>query len=133
MTESRPPNFEQVGRQIHRSLTEKVLDKACSDPQWRQQLIDEPEVAMRESGFPEVRQILEAMQATKQAAEGTSDMAAAEVEGHSLGGFAVGDSPSGGGIDYGTMSGDFLPGSFTIGGPDQGHWTSCQVWTLYWS
>jgi hypothetical protein len=44
-------------RDLHRSLTEKVLDRAASDPEWRQLLIDDPELAMREAGFPEAEQL----------------------------------------------------------------------------
>ena len=67
MTEGMPPTLEQ-SRQIHRSLTEKVLDKACSDPQWRQQLLDDPEEAMRAAGFPEAQQ-LQQIQASAQGSE----------------------------------------------------------------
>src|SRR5215208_2379840 len=55
MAENMPPTFEQT-RQLHRSLTEKVLDKAASDPQWKQQLIEDSEAAMRTAGFPELQQ-----------------------------------------------------------------------------
>jgi hypothetical protein len=30
---------------------QKLLDRAASDPNWKQQLIDEPEAALREGGF----------------------------------------------------------------------------------
>ena len=43
--------------EMHRSLTEKVLDRAESDPEWRQLLIEDPELAMREANFPEARQM----------------------------------------------------------------------------
>lgn len=43
--------------ELHRSLTEKVLDRAESDPEWRQLLIDDPELAMREANFPEAQQL----------------------------------------------------------------------------
>jgi hypothetical protein len=82
MTESRPPEFEQA-RQLHRMLTEKVLDKACSDPQWRQQLIEDPEMAMREANFPEAQQFLETR----------SPSAEAEVGGHGGGGLPGGSHP----------------------------------------
>ena len=58
MTEGMPPNIEQ-SRQLHRSLTEKVLDRAASDPLWKQQLLDNPDAAMREANFPEVQQLEE--------------------------------------------------------------------------
>ena len=67
MTESMPPTLEQT-RQLHRSLTEKVLDKAASDPQWKQQLIDDPEAAMRAANFPEAQQ-LEQMRTSAGAAQ----------------------------------------------------------------
>ncbi len=56
MTESMPPTFEQF-QQLNRGLTEKVLDKAASDPQWKQQLIDDPEAAVRGANFPETQQL----------------------------------------------------------------------------
>lgn len=61
MTESTPPEggsltFVQT-QQLHRSLTEKVLDRAASDPEWRQLLIDDPELAMREANFPEAQEL----------------------------------------------------------------------------
>jgi hypothetical protein len=56
MTENMPPTLEQT-RQLHRSLTQKVLDRAASDPQWKQQLIDDPEAAIRGAGFPETQQL----------------------------------------------------------------------------
>ena len=52
----RPLTFVQT-QQLHRSLTEKVLDRAESDPEWRQLLIDDPELAMREANFPEAQQL----------------------------------------------------------------------------
>ena len=63
MTESTSPEergpgltFEQA-RQLNRSLTEKVLDKAARDPQWRQLLLDDPEAAMQEANFPEIEEL----------------------------------------------------------------------------
>jgi hypothetical protein len=35
----------------------KVLKKAGSDPQWKQQLLDDPEEAMRTADFPETQQL----------------------------------------------------------------------------
>ena len=58
MAESMPPTFEQV-RQLNRSLTEQVLNRAESDPQWRQRLLDDSEAAMREANFPELDQLLQ--------------------------------------------------------------------------
>jgi hypothetical protein len=43
--------------EMHRSLTEKILDRAESDPEWRQLLIDDPELAMREANFPEAQEL----------------------------------------------------------------------------
>jgi hypothetical protein len=57
MTEGTSPTPED--RQLNRSLTEKVLDKAASDPAWRQRLLDEPVVAMREANFPETQRLEE--------------------------------------------------------------------------
>jgi hypothetical protein len=62
MAESMPPEGQQPltreqTRQLRRSLTEKILDKAESDPQWRQLLIDDPELAMREANFPETQRL----------------------------------------------------------------------------
>ncbi len=56
MAESTPPTFEQF-RQLNRSLNERVLDRAQSDPQWRQRLLDDPELAMHEANFPEIQQL----------------------------------------------------------------------------
>lgn len=53
MAESIPPTLEQT-RQLYRSLTEKILERAASDPEWKQQLLDDSEAAMREAGFPEI-------------------------------------------------------------------------------
>jgi hypothetical protein len=49
-------------RQLNRSLMEKVLDRAASDPAWKQQLLDDPEAAMRAAGFPEVQRVEEMRQ-----------------------------------------------------------------------
>jgi hypothetical protein len=46
MTESMPPTLVQM-QKMHRDLTEKVIDKACNDSQWKQQLLEDPELAMR--------------------------------------------------------------------------------------
>jgi hypothetical protein len=53
-----PPDFEQ-SRELRRSLTEKVLDRAASDPLWKQQLLDDPDAAIREANFPEGQQLEE--------------------------------------------------------------------------
>ncbi len=67
MTESTPPNLEQL-RQLNRDLMEKVIDKAASDVAWKQRLLNNPEAAINEAGFPEARQIQE-MQASMGAQE----------------------------------------------------------------
>jgi hypothetical protein len=46
-------------RLLNRALTERVLDRAASDPQWKQQLLDDPESAMREANFPEAQRLEE--------------------------------------------------------------------------
>jgi hypothetical protein len=104
MTESVPPTLEQT-RQLHRSLTQKVLDKAQSDPQWKQQLIDDPEAAMQAAGFPEIQQLGQ-MQASAWPQQGE------EVRGQS----GSWEPPWGGG-----------------GGP-WGGWCpwQCSWWTYYW-
>lgn len=73
MTENKPPTPKQL-RQLNRELMEKVLDKAASNPEWKQRLLDDPEVAIREAGFPEVERIWE-MQSASLASAG-------EVVGH---------------------------------------------------
>jgi len=62
MTESTPPEGQQPLtqaqiRELQRSLTEQVLDRAASDPEWRQLLIDDPELAMREANFPAAQEL----------------------------------------------------------------------------
>ncbi len=56
MTESLPPTLRKY-QQLHRGLTEKVLDKAASDPAWKQQLLDDPQAAVRRANFPETQQL----------------------------------------------------------------------------
>ncbi len=56
MTENTPSTPEDV-RQLNRDLMEKVLDKAAEDPEWKQRLLDGPEVAMREAGCPEAERL----------------------------------------------------------------------------
>ena len=46
-------------RLLRRSFMEKVLDKAANDPTWKQQLLDDPDAAMREANFPEAQQFEE--------------------------------------------------------------------------
>ena len=50
-------------RQLRGSLMEKVLDRAASDPAWKERYLDDPDAAMREAGFAEeVRRIEEVRQ-----------------------------------------------------------------------
>ena len=67
MTERMPPDFER-GRQLHRTLSEKVLDRAANDPLWKQQLLDDPQAALREADFPEARSLQE-MRETAEASQ----------------------------------------------------------------
>ncbi len=77
MTEGTPQTPEEV-RRLNRDLMEKVLDRAESDPEWKQRLLDDPEAAMVEAGFPEISRLQE-MQASAGAA------AEAEVAGQQYG------------------------------------------------
>ncbi len=108
MTENTPRVPEEM-RQLNRTLTEKVLDRAASDPQWKQRLLDDPEAAMREANFPETQQ-LEQIEA---------DAGEGEVRGQAA---PVGDVISDG------NTGD--TGAWGGGG---GHcpWY-CYWWTYYW-
>jgi hypothetical protein len=67
---SMPPQVEEF-RQLHRSLFAKVLDKAASDPAWKQQLLDDPDAALRAAGFTEPQRIEELRQREVQEAEVT--------------------------------------------------------------
>ncbi len=51
------PSTPQEMKQLRRDLMEKVLDKAGSDPAWKQQLLDDPEAALQTANFPELQQI----------------------------------------------------------------------------
>jgi hypothetical protein len=74
MAESMPPIPEEM-RQLYRGLTEKILDKACSDPTWKQQLLDNTEAALRAANFPETQRLEEMRQKEEALRE-------AEVVGH---------------------------------------------------
>lgn len=74
MTEGTPLTPEEF-RQLNRDLMEKVLDRAASDPAWKQRLLDDPEAAIAEAGFPETEKLLEEAQARSLSEE-------AEVSGH---------------------------------------------------
>ncbi len=56
MSQSIPPTLEQT-RQLYRSLTDKILERAANDPQWKQQLLDDSEAALREANFPEIQKL----------------------------------------------------------------------------
>ena len=53
---------QEEHRQVSRSLTEKVLDRAASDPTWKQQLLSDPEAALQEANFPELERLDEIRQ-----------------------------------------------------------------------
>ncbi len=76
MTESMPPTLEQL-RQLNRDLMERVIDKAASDPEWKQRLLDDPEVAIGEAGFPEAQRL-------QQMQEANAGVEEAEVTGQEL-------------------------------------------------
>jgi hypothetical protein len=61
---------------LRRRLNEQVLERAASDPQWRQQFIEDPETAT--SGFSEARQLRELYESgarpTEQLPEATTTM-----------------------------------------------------------
>lgn len=86
--EQRPPEATMVTptqeyQQLQRSLTDKVLDRAASDPLWKQQLLTDPEAAMREVDFLELERLDEMRQEEEQ------------VRGH-----IVDDIGAGGAFDY---------------------------------
>ncbi len=60
MTEGTPPMMPEEIRRLNRGLMERVLDKAESDPGWKQRLLDDPEAAMLEASFPEAKKLQEA-------------------------------------------------------------------------
>jgi hypothetical protein len=58
ITEESPPySTPEQAKQLNRSLMEKLLDRAASDPAWKQQLLEDPEAALRGANFPETQQI----------------------------------------------------------------------------
>jgi hypothetical protein len=76
MTEGTPTTPGQF-RRLNRDLMEKVLDKAASDPEWKQRLLDDPEVAIGEAGFPEAQRL-------QQMQEANAGVEEAEVTGQEL-------------------------------------------------
>jgi hypothetical protein len=73
-------------KQLSESLTDKVLDRAASDPLWKERLLTDPQAAMLEADFPEYRRLEE----IRQEAE--------EVRGHYMNLMAL--DPAGGAFDY---------------------------------
>jgi hypothetical protein len=73
MTEGMPHTPEE-GRQLHRSLAEKVLDRVTSDPQWEQRLLDDPQAALREANFPEVQRLEELLRSARGSREGAEEV-----------------------------------------------------------
>ncbi|HEX2053249.1 MAG TPA: hypothetical protein VHJ78_05915, partial [Actinomycetota bacterium] len=59
------PTYEQT-KQLQRNLTEKILDRAASDPEWRQRLLEDSEAALQEANFPELQQIGQGTQRDRQ-------------------------------------------------------------------
>jgi hypothetical protein len=59
--------------QLNRSLMEKLLDRACSDPIWKQQLLDDPEAALRAANFPEIQRLEEMRQREEVWGQGVRD------------------------------------------------------------
>jgi hypothetical protein len=51
--EAAPQEFQDAVQAADRALFEKMLDKAASDPAWKQQLLDDPEAAMAAIGQSE--------------------------------------------------------------------------------
>ena len=87
MAENKPSATSEQLRQLNRNLMEKMLDKAASDPEWKQRLLDDPEAAMLQADFPEVRQLQEV-----QASMGAQEL---EVTGQKMLGCGLFTSPPG--------------------------------------
>lgn len=66
MTEGTPMVPEEF-RQLNRNLMEKVLDRAASDPAWRERFLDDSEAAKSEAGFPELQSLEEVFEAAVRA------------------------------------------------------------------
>ncbi len=75
--EIRPLFTMEETRQLQSSLTEKVLDKAASDPQWKQLLVENPEAAMQQANFPEAQKIMQRLQEMR---EGSRPLQEEEAE-----------------------------------------------------
>ena len=83
MTEGMPPTPEEI-RQLDRDLMEKVLDKAASDPVWKERFLEDSEAAIQEAGFPELRS-LQKVYETAVLAQASED----EVQGHDMSALSV--------------------------------------------
>ncbi len=46
----------EQAKQLNRSLMEKIIDRAASDPAWKQQLLDDPEAALRGFSVPDLKE-----------------------------------------------------------------------------
>ncbi len=57
-----------------RSLTEKILDRAATDPSWKQQLLDEPQAALRTANFPEYQRLEEMRRSGLGSQEGAEEV-----------------------------------------------------------
>jgi hypothetical protein len=69
------PTPQEEYRQLQRSLWEKMLDRAASDPAWKQWLLDDPEAVMSPANFPEIEKLEEMRQSAETSRE-------AEAVGH---------------------------------------------------
>jgi hypothetical protein len=90
LIEQQPPKATiftpiEENKQLLQSLTEKVLDRAASDPLWKERLLNDAEAAMREADFPEYQRLEEIRQE-------------AEVQGHYMDYMTL--NPAGGAFDY---------------------------------
>jgi hypothetical protein len=83
-----PPAAQEEYRHLSQSLTAKILDRAARDPLWKQRLIDEPDVALREGDFPELTRLDEIRQQKEEQM--------AEVRGHLGDLMSLGDTEVGG-------------------------------------
>jgi hypothetical protein len=74
-------NTLEESRQVQRSLTEKILDKAASDLRWKERLLDDPEVALQEADFPESQWLVQLRQQMRPQEGVTVSASEAEVLG----------------------------------------------------
>jgi hypothetical protein len=56
------PTAQEEYRKLSRSLSEKILDRAASDPAWKQQLLNNPQAALQAANFPELKMVEEMRQ-----------------------------------------------------------------------